>query len=193
MKIYKNVNVFKMEIIYFFDVICNRNFIQAGLNYFYKTPGKRQSLIPFPRVGKRSSAFNRRILRSAGDGFKRRITRRSWWNNDGGYSRRISRSAGYDFHRRLIKRSAMPHEDFDHQMLKRQSLIPFPRTGKRSTIPTNKELDQFYIYENNDDDDNEDYDSGAEKEDDDEYDVEEDDFDDLGIPRCQEELLYKDV
>ena len=87
----------------------------------------------------------------------------------------------------------MPNEDFDHQMLKRQSLIPFPRTGKRSTIPTNKELDQFYIYENNDDDDNEDYDSGAEKEDDDEYDVEEDDFDDLGIPTCQEELLYKDV
>lgn len=109
----------------------------------YAIPSKRQSLIPFPRVGKRSWTFDRRILRS-GDEFKRRITR-SWWDNDRPFTRRILRSGDYAFQRRLIKRSGV--EEDVHGLGKRQSLIPFPRTGKRSVIVPNQELDQVYVYE----------------------------------------------
>ena len=59
-------------------------------------PTKRQSLIPFPRVGKRDSLSSKVSLTSywpKRDDFKRRITRRSYWDKDNrAFNRRILRS-----------------------------------------------------------------------------------------------------
>ena len=52
---------------------------------------------------------------------------------------------GRAFNRRILR---------DHQPQKRQSLIPFPRTGKRS-VGTNKEENQIYIFENPDEEEEE--------------------------------------
>jgi len=131
-------------------------------------PSKRQSLIPFPRVGKRGGqAYHRRLLRSGKptwnkDDFKRRITKKAaWGRNSKSFDRRILRStAGYaeggDGFKRRITRSwneATPPPEL--VVRKRQSLIPFPRTGKRSgstESSNNRELDQVYIYDSQEDD-----------------------------------------
>ena len=98
-------------------------------------PTKRQSLIPFPRVGKRDSISSKLSFYNSPkrDDFKRRITKKSYWN--------LPESQA--FNRRIMR---------DHQPQKRQSLIPFPRTGKRS-VGTNKEENQIYIFENPDGED----------------------------------------
>ena len=131
-------------------------------------PTKRQSLIPFPRVGKRGNqaydaSFHRRILRSnwpKRDDFKRRLTRRSSWGKSSkSFDRRILRSTpayGEGFKRRITRSwdEATPSPEIS--VRKRQSLIPFPRTGKRSVSTessnNNRELDQVYIYDSSDDD-----------------------------------------
>ena len=99
-------------------------------------PSKRQSLIPFPRVGKRESpvlSFHRRLLRSGAEAtgdFKRRITRSS---HSGAFSRRVLRDTGEQGFRRRLTRSSMEATTApEWRVEKRQSLIPFPRTGKRS-------------------------------------------------------------
>jgi len=115
-----------------------------GLVEFESIPTKRQSLIPFPRVGKRGSVFSRRILRSNGwkplrsNDFKRRITR-SYWDK--------SELRGEGFKRRITRSVHGPQ-----RLMKRQSLIPFPRTGKRSVGFGNKEQNQIYMFENEEDD-----------------------------------------
>ena len=129
---------------------------------FATVASKRQSLIPFPRVGKRAtrnfdSSFHRRILRAQSywpkrDDFKRRITRRSSWTDP-----RLSRSSlssgrryKEEFHRRITRSwDEEATEAPELSVKKRQSLIPFPRTGKRSgtTEPGNRENDQIYMYE----------------------------------------------
>ena len=100
-------------------------------------PTKRQSLIPFPRVGKRDSISSKLSFYNSPkrDDFKRRITKKSYWN--------LPESRA--FNRRILR---------DHQPQKRQSLIPFPRTGKRS-LGTNKEENQIYIFENPDEEEEE--------------------------------------
>jgi len=126
----------------------------VGSASYISHPVKRQSLIPFPRVGKRSpGAF---ALQS--DGFKRRITRSL--PRRGVFNRRILRSViGDRYQRRITRSSSTPKGDSSltispHNLKKRQSLIPFPRTGKRSgDASNNKELDQFYVFENEDDED----------------------------------------
>ena len=117
-----------------------------------EVPSKRQSLIPFPRVGRSprragDRSFHRRLLRSTlgSNGFKRRITRSGDQSN--AFSRRILRDAA-------------GREGFRRRLTKKQSLIPFPRTGKRSgdigeqerdqvrgPIPDNLPTAQVYIYE----------------------------------------------
>ena len=113
---------------------------------FESVPSKRQSLIPFPRVGKRGgSVFNRRILRSnnwrpiRSNDFKRRITR-SYWDK--------SALRGEGFKRRITRSAHGPQ-----RLMKRQSLIPFPRTGKRSDSLANKEQNQIYMFDNDDEED----------------------------------------
>ena len=124
-----------------------RNFLNrflVGLVEFESIPTKRQSLIPFPRVGKRGSVFSRRILRSNGwkplrsNDFKRRITR-SYWDK--------SELRGEGFKRRITRSVHGPQ-----RLMKRQSLIPFPRTGKRSVGFGNKEQNQIYMFENEEED-----------------------------------------
>ena len=104
-------------------------------------PTKRQSLIPFPRVGKRDSLSSKVSLTSywpKRDDFKRRITRRSYWDKDNrAFNRRILRSG---------EERSWPDTPPAHLLLKRQSLIPFPRTGKRSQ-GLSKEENQVYIFE----------------------------------------------
>lgn len=107
-------------------------------------PTKRQSLIPFPRVGKRDSVSSKVSLTSYNwpkrDDFKRRITRRSYWDKDSrAFNRRILRSGD----ERSWAEVTPPQ---GHLLLKRQSLIPFPRTGKRSQGPS-KEENQVYVFE----------------------------------------------
>jgi len=120
-------------------------------------PSKRQSLIPFPRVGRspfpndqvdsdkamtresRSSsdrAFHRRLLRSVGD-FKRRITRRSEATlvEDNPRSSRSQGGSSMAFTRRILREANSGQAGFRRRITKKQSLIPFPRTGKRSTDP----------------------------------------------------------
>jgi hypothetical protein len=101
-------------------------------------PSKRQSLIPFPRVGRSlqpaRSAFHRRLLRSASSEFKRRITR-------------SPASARLAFGRRITRAGPAWATVAPERILqKRQSLIPFPRTGKRSgastAAPGEQERDQ---------------------------------------------------
>ena len=123
-------------------------------------PSKRQSLIPFPRVGKRAtrdldSSFHQRILRAQPywpkrDDFKRRITKRSSLTEP-----RLSRSSlslrrrnNEEFRRRITRSWDEATEAPELGIMKRQSLIPFPRTGKRSgtTEPGNGENDQIYMY-----------------------------------------------
>ena len=94
--------------------------------------------ITISKVETRSSPFSRRLIRSSGwpksDPFKRRITRGSVWAPRGVFSRRILRQAG--------ERPAPGQPG--RSLVKRQSLIPFPRTGKRSA----GEQNQIYVYEN---------------------------------------------
>ena len=106
-----------------------------------------------------ADAFSRRLLRSAApDAFSRRLLKRSAAGRQDSFARRLLRSpaAGQSpsaafnrrllradpsamhqlqartvpdaFKRRLLKKSAAA----EPAMMKRQSLIPFPRTGKRS-------------------------------------------------------------
>jgi hypothetical protein len=98
-----------------------------------------------------ADAFSRRLLRSAPDAFSRRLLKRSSGKQDpfarrllrslssSAFSRRLLRSdpssaTGLQtrsfpdaFKRRILKKSAE-----GPSVMKRQSLIPFPRTGKRS-------------------------------------------------------------
>ena len=136
------------------------------------SPSKRQSLIPFPRVGRSSPvnsipddsidfddfmtresraassdrAFHRRLLRSVGD-FKRRITKRSGSEATLGSSgERSMRSQGSTtaFARRILREASSGQAGFRRRITKKQSLIPFPRTGKRgsSNAPGELERDQ---------------------------------------------------
>ena len=161
-------------------------------------PSKRQSLIPFPRVGKRSnqafdSSYHRRLLRShwpKRDDFKRRITRRSsWGKSNKSFDRRILRSTdsygddGGEFKRRITRTWDEATRAPELAVRKRQSLIPFPRTGKRSgsTESSNRELDQVYIYDSPDDDQYDDPEPEPEpKEHEEDFDImiNSDDFDD---------------
>ena len=94
------------------------------------------------------------------DDFKRRITRRSSWGKSSkSFDRRILRSTpayGEGFKRRITRSwdEATPSPEIS--VRKRQSLIPFPRTGKRSVSTessnNNRELDQVYIYDSPEDD-----------------------------------------
>ena len=130
------------------------------------SPSKRQSLIPFPRVGRSSSpdfdfdsamaresrassdrAFHRRLLRSVGD-FKRRITR-SGSEASGSSGARSTRSRSSQgsttaFTRRILREASTGQAGFRRRITKKQSLIPFPRTGKRSSsgTPGEQERDQ---------------------------------------------------
>ena len=83
------------------------------------------------------------------DPFKRRITRAGGWD----FTRRILRSlddGGEDgFKRRITRSGAEVTPPPGHSLRKRQSLIPFPRTGKRSS----NEQNQIYVYENEEEDD----------------------------------------
>ena len=99
-----------------------------------------------------ADAFSRRLLRSAPDAFSRRLLKRSSGKQDpfarrllrsqssSAFSRRLLRSDPQSsatglqtrsfpdaFKRRILKKSAE-----GPSVMKRQSLIPFPRTGKRS-------------------------------------------------------------
>jgi len=138
---------------------------------FATVPSKRQSLIPFPRVGKRASSdYHRRILRSQShwpkrDDFKRRITKKSSWGKSSkAFDRRILRSTaaygnnGGEFKRRITRSWDEATRAPELAVRKRQSLIPFPRTGKRSgsTESSNRELNQVYIYDSPDDQDEDD-------------------------------------
>ena len=81
--------------------------------------------------------FNRRILRSndwkpfRSNDFKRRITR-SYWDKNA--------LRGEGFKRRITRSTHGPQ-----RLMKRQSLIPFPRTGKRSEGLANKEQNNIYF------------------------------------------------
>lgn len=109
-----------------------------------------------PQVETRSSPFSRRLIRSrVSDPFKRRITRAAGWD----FTRRILRSLdeGEDgFKRRITRSGAEVTPAPSHSLHKRQSLIPFPRTGKRSS----NEQNQIYVYENEEDNDYEGLDAG---------------------------------
>ena len=89
--------------------------------------------------------FNRRILRSndwkpfRSNDFKRRITR-SYWDKNA--------LRGEGFKRRITRSTHGPQ-----RLMKRQSLIPFPRTGKRSEGLANKEQNQIYMFDNDEEDD----------------------------------------
>ena len=133
------------------------------------SPSKRQSLIPFPRVGRSSPldsidfddsmtresraasdrAFHRRLLRSVGD-FKRRITRsgsEATLGSGSGERRTRSRSQGSNtaFTRRILREASTGQAGFRRRITKKQSLIPFPRTGKRSSsAPGELERDQVW-------------------------------------------------
>ena len=139
------------------------------------SPSKRQSLIPFPRVGRspvnsipddsidfddsmtresRASssdrAFHRRLLRSVGD-FKRRITRSGSEATSlgSGSSERSTRSRSQGsttaFARRILREASSGQAGFRRRITKKQSLIPFPRTGKRSSsAPGELERDQVW-------------------------------------------------
>jgi len=117
------------------------NFEVGSVEYDPSSSGRQSQL-----AGKLSGAKQLRSWPPRRDGFKRRITR-SYWD------RRILRSLG------------PPPE---HSRAKKQSLIPFPRTGKRSLgsgdnsgLTPSKEENQIYVYENDDDEDPEFYETDA--------------------------------
>ena len=117
------------------------NFEVGSVEYDPPSSGRQSQL-----VGKLSGAKQLRSWPPRRDGFKRRITR-SYWD------RRILRSLG------------PPPE---HSRAKKQSLIPFPRTGKRSLgagdisgLTPSKEENQIYVYENDDEEDPEFYETEA--------------------------------
>lgn len=57
------------------------------------------------------------------------------------------------FTRRILREANSGQAGFRRRITKKQSLIPFPRTGKRSSDPPGElERDQVYIYEEQDDD-----------------------------------------
>ena len=121
----------------------------------------------------RSSPFSRRLIRSSAwpksDPFKRRITRGAGWGPRSDFTRRILRSGdtgGEDgFKRRITRSGAELTPAPGHGLHKRQSLIPFPRTGKRSS----NEQNQIYVYENEEDNDYEGFEAANENYMDDEY------------------------
>ena len=168
---------------------------------FATVPSKRQSLIPFPRVGKRQvdNTYHRRLLRSQGsqlwhkrDDFKRRITKRSSWGKSRSFDRRILRSTpGYGDGGEFKRRITGSWDDATHapemMVRKRQSLIPFPRTGKRSgsTESSNRELNQVYVYDSPQEDDE---DPETEPEPEPEDDEDEDEFDTLD----DDDLVFED-
>jgi hypothetical protein len=99
-----------------------------------------------------ADAFSRRLLRSAPDAFSRRLLKRSSGKQDP-FARRLLRSQSSSaFSRRLLrsdpqssatglqtrsfpdayKRRILKKSAEGPSVMKRQSLIPFPRTGKRS-------------------------------------------------------------
>ena len=97
------------------------------------------------RLLRSTPTYARRILRASPDAaFSRRLIRSSPRSSQYTFRRRLLRS-GSAYNRRLIRRSD-PTEAFKRRifkksdpdvapgpaMAKRQSLIPFPRTGKRS-------------------------------------------------------------
>ena len=139
------------------------NFEVGSVEYDPPSSGRQSQL-----VGKLSGAKQLRSWPPRRDGFKRRITR-SYWD------RRILRSLG------------PPPE---HSRAKKQSLIPFPRTGKRSLgagdksgLTPSKEENQIYVYENDDEEDPEFYETEADVmdgEDDDDLTMDEDYEDSLG-------------
>ena len=139
------------------------NFEVGSVEYDPPSSGRQSQL-----VGKLSGAKQLRSWPPRRDGFKRRITR-SYWD------RRILRSLG------------PPPE---HSRAKKQSLIPFPRTGKRSLgagdksgLTPSKEENQIYVYENDDEEDPEFYETEADVmdgEDDDVFTMDEDYEDSLG-------------
>ena len=139
------------------------NFEVGSVEYDPPSSGRQSQL-----VGKLSGAKQLRSWPPRRDGFKRRITR-SYWD------RRILRSLG------------PPPE---HSRAKKQSLIPFPRTGKRSLgagdksgLTPSKEENQIYVYENDDEEDPEFYETEADVmdgEDDDVLTMDEDYEDSLG-------------
>jgi len=168
---------------------------------FATVPSKRQSLIPFPRVGKRQvdNTYHRRLLRSQEsqlwhkrDDFKRRITKRSSWGKSRSFDRRILRSTpGYGDGGEFKRRITRSWDDATHapemMVRKRQSLIPFPRTGKRSgsTESSNRELNQVYVYDSPQEDDE---DPETEPEPEPEDDEDEDEFDTLD----DDDLVFED-
>eukprot|EP00088_Acartia_fossae_P068428 TRINITY_DN8688_c0_g1_i1.p1 TRINITY_DN8688_c0_g1~~TRINITY_DN8688_c0_g1_i1.p1 ORF type:complete len:269 (-),score=76.22 TRINITY_DN8688_c0_g1_i1:34-840(-) len=82
------------------------------------------------RLVRGDQAFARRLLRSA-DTYARRLLR-----SKDVYNRRLIRSdpsgsSASSFYRRLL-RSNTPADAFKRRIFKKASLIPFPRTGKRS-------------------------------------------------------------
>merc|ERR1719474_284969 len=60
----------------------------------------------------------------------------------------LGRRNNEEFRRRVTRSWDKATEAPELRIMKRQSLIPFPRTGKRSgtTEPGNRENDQIYMY-----------------------------------------------
>ena len=152
-------------------------------------PSKRQSLIPFPRVGKRAgrdfdSSYHRRIFRAQPywDDFKRRITRRSSTSKPklSRSSIAVGRKNSESFQRRITRTWEEATEAPEFEIIKRQSLIPFPRTGKRSgtTESGSRENDQIYIYGDESDEEEDEPEAEPESEPYNYEEVEDDVFDD---------------
>jgi len=114
----------------------SRRLIRSGANQSFNRRLLRSPAPTFARRILRSSgrdvanlAFNRRLIRSGGgsdSSFRRRLLRSGM-----AFNRRLLRSDPMmSFKRRIFKKS---DPDVEVQApVKRQSLIPFPRTGKRS-------------------------------------------------------------
>jgi hypothetical protein len=119
-----------------------------------------------------TNAFNRRLLRSSPDAFSRRLLKRSGKRDtfarrllrsgpSSAFNRRLlrsdpsrnhqlqPRSVPDAFKRRILKKSTIGAGESAStvEMMKRQSLIPFPRTGKRSdpevALPVLQEMDSL--------------------------------------------------
>lgn len=151
--------------------------------YYGQKRGGKSGLIPFPRVGRsgartwdldETSASHRdkvgsveyeppSSMRSQSVGKLSGAKQlRSWPPRRDGFKRRITRSY---WDRRILRSLGPPPE---HSRAKKQSLIPFPRTGKRSLaagdnagLTPSKEENQIYVYENDDDEDPEFYETEA--------------------------------
>lgn len=70
------------------------------------------------------NAYHRRLLRSDDNAYARRLIR-----SQDVFNRRLIRSDNSAFYRRLLR---SPSEAYKRRIFKKASLIPFPRTGKRS-------------------------------------------------------------